>query len=173
MMDKVEVVLVDHEDNPRGTMEKMEAHRKGLLHRAFSVFVFNDQGKLMLQQRALHKYHSPGLWSNTCCSHPYPGEKVEAAAHRRLQEEMGFDCELQHAFSFVYRAELDQGMTEHELDHVFTGLAGKEPIINPDEVNDWKWVEVDELVQDMETNPEKYTVWFRIIFKEFRKNLDY
>jgi isopentenyl-diphosphate delta-isomerase len=169
----VEVVLVDTEDNPKGTMEKMEAHRKGVLHRAFSVFVFNDKGQLMLQQRALHKYHSPGLWSNTCCSHPYPGEAAEMAAHRRLVEEMGFDCDLHHAFSFVYRAELDQGMTEHELDHVFIGHANAEPMINPEEVNGWKWVDVDHLVKDIEARPEDYTVWFRIIFKEFRKNLDY
>ena len=172
-MERVEVILVDREDNPTGTMEKMKAHRKGVLHRAFSVFVFNDEGQLMLQKRALQKYHSPGLWSNTCCSHPYPGEEAEVAAHRRLEEEMGFDCSLQHRFFFIYRAELDQGMTEHELDHVFTGEYSADPAINPEEVHDWKWIGIPELIRDMQSNPDAYTVWFRIIFKEFRKKLNY
>ena len=143
------------------------------LPRAFSVFVFNEEGQLMLQKRALQKYHSPGLWSNTCCSHPYPGEEAEVAAHRRLEEEMGFDCSLQHRFSFIYRAQLDQGMTEHELDHVFTGEYSADPIINPEEVHDWKWIDIPELVEDIESNPDSYTVWFRIIFREFRKKLNY
>ncbi len=172
-MDRVEVILVDKDDREVGVMEKMEAHRKGILHRAFSVFIFNDDNQLMLQQRALHKYHSPGLWSNTCCSHPFPEEPVEEAAHRRLQEEMGFDVELKKAFTFTYKAELDQGMTEHELDHVLIGNYNDEPSINQEEVAAWNWVDLEELIEDMDSNPENYTVWFRIIFKEFRKKLGY
>jgi len=172
-MDREEVILVDKDDKAAGSMEKMEAHRQGILHRAFSVFIFNDKNQLMLQQRALHKYHSPGLWSNTCCSHPYPGEEVEDAAHRRLQEEMGFDCRIREVFSFIYKAELDQGMTEHELDHVLIGNYKEEPVLNQEEVADWKWIGIDELVIDMDKHPEQYTVWFRIIFKEFRKKLAY
>jgi len=172
-MDRVEVILVDKDDREAGVMEKMEAHRKGILHRAFSVFIFNDDNQLMLQQRALHKYHSPGLWSNTCCSHPFPEEPVEEAAHRRLQEEMGFDVEVKKAFTFIYKAELDQGMTEHELDHVLIGNYNDEPSINQEEVAAWNWVDLEELIEDMDSNPENYTVWFRIIFKEFRKKLGY
>ena len=172
-MDRVEVILVDKDDNATGSMEKMEAHRKGFLHRAFSVFIFNEKMQLMLQQRALHKYHSPGLWSNTCCSHPYPGEEVEEAAHRRLAQEMGFDCGIREVFSFIYKADLDQEMTEHELDHVLIGKYNEEPVLNSEEVADWKWIGLDELLIDMEKHPEQYTVWFRIIFKEFREKIAY
>lgn len=172
-MDRVDVILVDKDDNVIGSMEKMEAHRKGVLHRAFSVFIFNDKNQLMLQQRALHKYHSPGLWSNTCCSHPFPDEEVEDAAHRRLQEEMGIDCRIREVFSFIYKADLDQDMTEHELDHVLIGNYKDEPALNPEEVADWKWIDINELVNEMEKHPEQYTVWFRIIFKEFRRKLAY
>lgn len=166
-----QVILVDENDNEIGLMEKMEAHRKGLLHRAFSVFVMNSDGKLMIHQRALHKYHSGGLWTNTCCSHPRKGEKVEDAAHRRLMEEMGFDCPIEKKFDFIYKSELDQGLTEHEFDHLFIGHYNDEPNINPDEVADWKWVNIDELRQDIEANPEIYTEWFKIIFDRFTQEL--
>ena len=160
------VILVDKNDRPVGKMEKMEAHEKGILHRAFSVFIFNDKNELMLQQRALSKYHSPGLWTNTCCSHPREGEKTIDAAHRRMMEEMGFDCDFEEAFDFIYKSEVGQGLTEHELDHVFIGHNNEQPKINPDEVNDWKYMSMDSLRAEMKSNPEKYTVWFRIAFDE-------
>ena len=166
-----QVILVDENDNEIGLMEKMEAHRKGLLHRAFSVFVMNSEGKLMIHQRALHKYHSGGLWTNTCCSHPRKGEKVIDAAHRRLMEEMGFDCPIEKKFDFIYKSELDQGLTEHEFDHLYIGQYNEEPNINPEEVADWRWVEIDELRNDIEENPELYTEWFKIIFDRFTKEL--
>lgn len=148
-------------------MEKMEAHEKGILHRAFSVFVVNSGGELMMQQRAYHKYHSGGLWTNTCCSHPRDGESNEEAAHRRLMEEMGFDCEVRKMFDFVYRAELDKGMTEHEFDHLFIGYYDGIPQINPDEVNAWKWMTIEEVERDVAVNPTDYTEWFKIIFERF------
>lgn len=160
------VILVDKNDRPVGKMEKMEAHEKGILHRAFSVFIFNDKNELMLQQRALSKYHSPGLWTNTCCSHPREGEKTIDAAHRRMMEEMGFDCDFEEAFDFIYKSEVGQGLTEHELDHVFIGHNNEQPKINPDEVNDWKYMSMDSVRAEMKSNPEKYTVWFRIAFDE-------
>lgn len=166
------VVLVDENDRDLQLMEKMEAHEKGLLHRAFSVFILNDQNELMLQRRALEKYHSGGLWTNTCCSHPRDGEPVEAAAHRRMMEEMGFDCPIEKAFDFIYRAELDKGLTEHEFDHLFIGRYNGEPKINPDEVSEWKWMDVEEVKLDVSRNPEKYTAWFRIIFDRFYQNLN-
>ncbi len=158
------VILVDQNDNPLGTMEKMEAHRKGLLHRAFSVFIFNDKGQLLLQQRALSKYHSPGLWTNTVCSHQREGESTEAAAHRRLREEMGFDTEVREIFDFIYRAELDRGLTEHELDHVLIGKYQGDPEPNPGEVAAYDYVYLQDLKEDIRRHPEKYTVWFKIIF---------
>ncbi len=166
------VVLVDESDRELQLMEKMEAHEKGLLHRAFSVFVINNQNELMLQRRALDKYHSGGLWTNTCCSHPRDGEPVEAAAHRRMMEEMGFDCPMEKAFDFIYRAELDKGLIEHEFDHLFIGHFEGEPKINPVEVAEWKWMNIEELKDDLMHNPEKYTVWFRIIFDRFYQNLN-
>ena len=162
-----QVILVDEFDKELGLMEKMEAHEKGLLHRAFSVFVLNAEGELMIQQRAFHKYHSGGLWTNTCCSHPRKGETNEEAAHRRLQEEMGFDCFLEKQFHFIYRAELDKGMTEHEFDHLFVGYYNGIPQINPDEVNAWKWMSIEDLERDMDVNPDDYTEWFKIIFSRF------
>jgi isopentenyl-diphosphate delta-isomerase len=159
------VILVDKNDHPVGEMEKMEAHEKAVLHRAFSIFVFNKHNKLMLQQRALSKYHSPGLWTNTCCSHPRPGESILDAGHRRLTEEMGFDCEIEKIFDFIYKAELDQGLTEHEFDHVFFGRYNENPVINPEEVASWKWMEMADIAGDMKKNPESYTVWFRIAFE--------
>ena len=166
------VILVDERDNKIGLMEKMEAHQKGLLHRAFSVFVLNSNGDLMMQQRAHHKYHSGGLWTNTCCSHPRDGEGEEEAAHRRLQEEMGFDCEVRKVFDFIYRAELDKGMTEHEFDHLFIGDYNGVPQINPDEVADCKWMSIEEVERDLVNHPEKYTAWFRIIFERFVEALE-
>ncbi|NCC72069.1 MAG: isopentenyl-diphosphate Delta-isomerase [Sphingobacteriia bacterium] len=162
MMEKV--ILVDESDNPVGEMEKMEAHKKAVLHRAFSIFVFNDKNELMLQQRALNKYHSPGLWTNTCCSHPRSGEELLEAGHRRLREEMGFDCELQKIFDFIYRAKLDKGLTEHEFDHVLFGRYNGIPLINPNEVSAWKWMSMNDIAADMHKRPENYTVWFRIAF---------
>ncbi|NQU34404.1 MAG: isopentenyl-diphosphate Delta-isomerase [Bacteroidetes bacterium] len=160
------VILVNEEDKPMGTMGKMEAHRKAVLHRAFSVFIFNTNGELLLQQRASHKYHSPLLWTNTVCSHPRQGEKTIEAAHRRIVEEMGMDCEFSEAFSFLYNADVGQGLTEHEFDHVFIGTSDVIPIINPDEVAAWKYVELRWLEEDIVNNPDKYTVWFKIAFSE-------
>lgn len=166
------VILVNENDEPQGLMEKMEAHEKALLHRAFSVFVFNDQNELMLQQRAQHKYHSPGLWTNTCCSHQRDGETNIEAGLRRLQEEMGFTCNLEEVFSFIYKAPFDNGLTEHELDHVMIGKYNDSPIINSEEVADYKWIKLDELKKDISENPQKYTEWFKIIFREFNKAIN-
>ena len=169
---KEHVILVDEQDNPIGLMEKIEAHEKALLHRAFSVFVFNEKNELMLQQRAAEKYHSPLLWTNTCCSHQRDGESNIEAGKRRLQEEMGFSCELEELFSFIYKAPFDNGLTEHELDHVMIGRFNDEPIINPEEVASYKWMQLEEVKSDIENHPEKYTAWFKIIFKESYNKLD-
>jgi isopentenyl-diphosphate Delta-isomerase len=163
-MAEEKVVLVSHNDEQIGLMEKMKAHENAILHRAFSVFVFNGKKELMLQQRALHKYHSPGLWTNTCCSHPRHLEEPELAGHRRMMEEMGFDCDLKKAFNFIYKADVGQGLTEYEFDHVFVGYSDKQARINPDEVADWKYMKLDDIAEDMILNPENYTVWFRIAF---------
>jgi|SRR5690606_2432020 len=167
------VVLIDENDGELGLMEKQQAHVAGLLHRAFSVFVFNSSGELLLQQRATDKYHSPLLWTNTCCSHPRNGETYEQAAHRRLVEEMGFDCELEEKFHFIYKAQLEEKLFEHELDHVFIGYYDGEIKINKEEVEDFKWMKMDELIEDMNVNPQKYTIWFRIIFDEYLAKLQY
>lgn len=161
------VILVNKNDEPIGLMPKMEAHEKALLHRAFSVFVLNDKNELMLQQRASHKYHSPLLWTNTCCSHQRENETNIQAGNRRLFEEMGFSTELKELFSFIYKAPFDNGLTEHELDHVMIGYYNGEPTINPDEVEAWKWLDIDEVRRDIEQNPEQYTAWFKIIFDKF------
>ncbi len=167
-MEKEElVVLVNENDVPIGLMPKLEAHEKAVLHRAFSVFVLNDKNELMLQQRAAHKYHSPLLWTNTCCSHQRENETNIEAGNRRLFEEMGFTTELKELFSFIYKAPFDNGLTEHELDHVMIGYYNGEPKINPEEVEAWKWLDIDEVRKDMEENPENYTAWFKIIFDEF------
>ena len=165
------VVLVDEHDNQVGLMPKMEAHEKAVLHRAFSVFVFNGQGELMLQQRAATKYHSPLLWTNTCCSHQRDGETSLAAGKRRLQEEMGFVCDLTEVFQFVYKAPFDNGLTEHELDHVMIGTYNGEPNVNPEEVASHKWMSLEDVKNDMEDNPQQYTAWFKIIFKEYYHRL--
>ncbi|PKA99403.1 isopentenyl-diphosphate delta-isomerase [Flavobacteriaceae bacterium MAR_2009_75] len=166
-MKEEQVILVDQEDNQIGTMPKMEAHEKALLHRAFSVFIMNGKGETMLQQRAAHKYHSPLLWTNTCCSHQREGELNIEAGKRRLQEEMGFVAELHELFSFTYKAAFDNGLTEHEFDHVMMGNFEGEPNINPDEVADWKWMKPEDIKSDMQNNPDIYTEWFKIIFEKF------
>jgi isopentenyl-diphosphate delta-isomerase len=160
------VILVDVLDNQLGLMPKMEAHEKAVLHRAFSVFIFNDEGELMLQQRAAHKYHSPLLWTNTCCSHQRDGESNIEAGKRRLIEEMGFKTNLKEIFSFVYKAPFDNGLTEHELDHVMIGNFNGTPKINTDEVASYKWMTLEEVKKDIELQPKLYTAWFKIIFKE-------
>ncbi len=165
-LDKEYVILVDESDRAIGTMEKMEAHERGLLHRAFSIFLFNTRGELLLHQRAHDKYHSGGLWTNTCCSHPRDGETVEEAAHRRLMEEMGMEANMERAFHFIYRAELDHDLTEHELDHVLTGVTDAEPRINPEEVAAYRYVALDELSDELAAHPERFTAWFRICFPE-------
>nr|MDO8081962.1 isopentenyl-diphosphate Delta-isomerase [Candidatus Freyarchaeota archaeon] len=155
------VILVDETDKEIGTEEKMKTHKEGKLHRAFSIFIFNSKGEMLLQKRAKSKYHSGGLWSNTCCSHPRPGEDVEQAAHRRLIEEMGFDCDLHESFDFVYRANLDHDLTEYEFDHVFIGKYDGEIKLNPEEAEDFKWVSMDAIKENVKKHPEKYTVWFK------------
>ena len=166
-----EVILVDTNDVPLGTMPKMEAHKKAILHRAFSVFILNKEGQLMLQQRALSKYHSPGLWTNTCCSHQRLGETNIEAGTRRLQEEMGFKTPLKELFSFVYKATFDNGLTEHEFDHVILGYYDSEPIINHEEVANWKWMNLEEIITEIKTNPDNYTAWFKIIFDRFYNHI--
>lgn len=166
-MTEEHVILVNEQDEPIGLMEKMEAHEKALLHRAFSVFVINSKNEIMLQQRAAHKYHSPLLWTNTTCSHQREGETNIQAGMRRLQEEMGFSTPLKELFSFIYKAPFDNGLTEHELDHVMIGQYDGEPNLNKDEAESWKWMSVEDVRQDMQLYPELYTVWFRIIFDEF------
>jgi isopentenyl-diphosphate delta-isomerase len=165
------VILVDEHDREVGLMEKMEAHRKGLLHRAFSVLVFNDKGELLLQRRAFGKYHSEGLWTNTCCSHPFPGESILEAGKRRLFEEMGFTCELTEVFSFIYKANLDNRLIEHELDHVLVGFSEETPHLNLEEVSSFKWMTIDEIKADISQNPSNYTAWFRILIEEYESKI--
>lgn len=166
-MQEEKVILVNEKDEPLGLMPKLEAHEKAQLHRAFSVFILNDKNELMLQQRAAHKYHSPLLWANTCCSHQREGESNIQAGTRRLQEEMGFSVALKELFWFIYKAPFDNGLTEHELDHVMIGYANQDPVINPEEVADWKWMDIDAVRKDIEQNPQIYTAWFKIIFQKF------
>ncbi|TAF73693.1 MAG: isopentenyl-diphosphate Delta-isomerase [Bacteroidetes bacterium] len=156
------VVLVNESDEEIGTMEKMQAHQEGQLHRAFSIFIFNDKNQLLLQKRNPKKYHSGGLWTNTCCGHPRPGEKNKEAAIRRLKEEMGFTTLLQKEFGFIYKANFENGLTEYEFDHVYYGKFKNYPEPNSLEVSDWKYMDWDKLVEDIEINPQNYTVWFRI-----------
>ncbi len=170
-MKEEHVILVNEQDEELGTMAKMEAHEKALLHRAFSVFIMNEKGETMLQQRAAHKYHSPLLWTNTCCSHQRSGESNLEAGKRRLQEEMGFVTDLKELFSFVYKAPFDNGLTEHELDHVMIGQYEDSPKINTEEVADWKWMRPAEVKKDMANNSESYTAWFKIIFEKFYSHL--
>lgn len=166
-MAEEKVILVNSNDEPLGLMPKMEAHEKAVLHRAFSVFVMNTKGETMLQQRAADKYHSPLLWTNTCCSHQRKGESNIEAGKRRLTEEMGFTVELNELFSFIYKAPFDNGLTEHELDHVMMGHYDGEPEVNKEEVEDWKWMLPLDIKNDIADNPENYTEWFKIIFDKF------
>ncbi len=156
------VILVDENDREIGTAEKMIAHEQALLHRAFSIFIFNRKHEMLLQQRACAKYHSGCLWTNACCSHPRPGEPLEMAAHRRLREEMGFDTELQPAFHFIYQAELDHGLTEHELDHVFIGHYDGAVAPNSDEADGYRWIDLSTLKNELVEHPDQFTIWFRI-----------
>mgnify|MGYP000379919620 FL=1 len=170
-MKEEQVILVNENNEQIGTMPKMEAHEKALLHRAFSVFIANDNGDIMLQQRAASKYHSPLLWTNTCCSHQRVGESNIEAGKRRLQEEMGFQTELKELFSFIYKAPFDNGLTEHEYDHVMLGSYNAEPNINIDEVEAWKWMSPEAVKEDISKNPNAYTAWFKIIFDKFYDHL--
>ena len=166
-MTEENVILVNENDEQIGLMPKLEAHEKAVLHRAFSVFVLNNKNEIMLQQRAQLKYHSPLLWTNTCCSHQREGESNIQAGSRRLYEEMGFKTDLKELFHFIYKAPFDNGLTEHELDHVMIGYYDDEPTINPEEVESWKWMKIEDVKNDMEQQADLYTVWFKIIFDEF------
>ena len=164
------VVLVNENDTQIGIMEKMAAHMVPRLHRAFSIFIFNSKGELLLQQRSFSKYHSPGLWTNTCCSHPRNGESLEQATARRLQEEMGMTCDMHEVFTFIYKASVGLGLIEHEFDHVWFGQSDDLPVINPGEVASFKYMNLDTIAEDMKTHPESYTEWFKISFEEVRKH---
>lgn len=159
------IILVDKNDQEIGTGGKMKVHQDGTLHRAFSIFVFNTENEMLLQKRAKAKYHCGGLWTNTCCSHPQKGELLEEATHRRLQEEMGFDCELKEIDSFIYKAKFDNGLTEHEYDHIFIGKFNDQPNLNPEEADDCEWIDPDSLKEKIKKNPENFTVWFKIAMK--------
>ena len=165
------VILVDVHDQSIGEMEKMEAHLSGHMHRAISVLVFNDRHEMLLQQRAFSKYHTPGLWTNTCCSHPRPGETTEDAASRRLMEEMGIECKLTKGFDFIYKASFENGLIEHELDHVYIGIYNDDPIINIEEAHAFRWVSMVELKKDIAAFPEKYTIWFRLIMEKIAEKM--
>ncbi|HEY1062551.1 MAG TPA: isopentenyl-diphosphate Delta-isomerase [Daejeonella sp.] len=158
------VILVDNQDNETGVQDKLSVHQLGLLHRAFSVFVFNSKNELILQQRADGKYHSPGLWTNTCCSHPKPGEKTLDACKRRLMEEMGMECNLEFSFSFMYKCKFSNGLTEYEFDHVYLGYTDDLPVLNYAEVKEWKYISLIELEKEIESHPEKFTEWLKICF---------
>lgn len=166
-----EIILVNDNDEQVGTGEKMDTHRKALLHRAFSVFIFNAEGQMLLQQRALEKYHSAGLWTNACCSHPRPGETTANAAVRRLNEELGFTTTVHKAFDFIYKAEFDNGLTENEFDHVFIGQYDGPVIPNPDEVMDYRYMPLKEIEADIKNHPEKYTAWIKIAFNKVKEFL--
>ena len=171
-MKEENVILVNENDEQIGLMPKQEAHEKGALHRAFSVFIFNDKNELMLQQRALGKYHSPGLWTNTCCSHQRDNEHNIDAGKRRLKEEMGFDTDLKEILSFIYKAPFDNGLTEHEYDHIMIGYYNGSPIINSDEVANWKWMHLENVKDEIALHPEYYTEWFKIIFYKFYEHIN-
>lgn len=159
-----QIVLVNENDERIGVMEKMEAHQKALLHRAYSIFIFNNKGELLMQKRSENKYHSGGLWTNTCCSHPRPNETNVHGATRRLKEEMGFTTKMEKAFDFIYKAEFDNGLTEHEFDHVLIGNYDGKVDPDPNEVAEWKYMSLEDIEKDLEANPDKYTVWFKIAF---------
>ncbi|QSE96045.1 isopentenyl-diphosphate Delta-isomerase [Fulvivirga lutea] len=163
-----EVVLVNPKDDEVGTMEKMEAHLNGVLHRAFSVLVYNSEGQMLLQKRAQSKYHSGGLWTNACCSHPKPGEDNAAAAKRRLIEELGINADPEYLYKFIYKAKLDNNLTEHEYDHVFTCITDQQPHLNKAEAEDYKYVDMKELFENIDANPDEYTFWFRMIAENLK-----
>jgi isopentenyl-diphosphate delta-isomerase len=166
------IILVDEHDRPVGEEEKMRTHELGLLHRAFSVWVFNAKGELMLQRRAPEKYHCGGMWTNTCCSHPFPNETTKGAAHRRLREEMGFDCELTEVLEFIYHIDFPNGLTEHEYLHVFIGHSDTDPILNPEEVSDFRWMSVEVLRKSIASDLEIYTYWSRLTLEKLiEKNI--
>ncbi|WP_109851858.1 isopentenyl-diphosphate Delta-isomerase [Aquimarina sp. AU58] len=171
MEEEEKVILVNENDEQIGLMPKLEAHQKAVLHRAFSVFIMNSKNELMLQQRAHHKYHSPGLWTNTCCSHQREGETNVEAGIRRLQEEMGFTTSLKDSVSFIYKAPFDNGLTEHEYDHVLLGKYEEDPVINLEEVVNWKWMSIEAVKHDILVHPELYTEWFKIIFEKFYSHI--
>ena len=156
------VILVDESDNEIGVMEKLQAHQEGLLHRAFSIFIFNSKNELLLQQRALTKYHSAGLWANTCCSHPRPNETIKDSANRRLHEEMGMSCDLNIKTNFIYTTQFENGLTENELDYVLVGFTNQNPIINIEEVESYKWQSISDIKTDVIANPQHYASWFKI-----------
>jgi isopentenyl-diphosphate delta-isomerase len=159
-----QVILVDEADAPLGSMEKLEAHRKALLHRACSVFIFNSKGEMLLQRRAEGKYHSPGLWTNACCSHPRPGEDTHDAAVRRLREELGFTTRLRKLFEFTYRSEFDNGLTEFEFDHVFVGLYDSDIRPDPAEVSSYCYLSMEEIGAGLQSRPQEFTSWFHLAF---------
>lgn len=163
-MNHEQVILVDEADREKGSMDKLEAHEKGVLHRAFSIFIFNEKGEMLLQQRSLDKYHSGGLWSNACCSHPRPGESTASAASRRLKEELGFDTPLKKVFDFIYHVELDQGLTEHEFDHVYAGEYSGTAPFNTEEVQAVQFAEMKEIHHSLKMDPDRFTAWFRLAF---------
>jgi isopentenyl-diphosphate delta-isomerase len=165
------LILVDNNDNQIGFLDKLSVHRSGVLHRAFSVFIFNLNGDLLLQQRALNKYHSPGLWSNSCCSHPHLNEITSVACNRRLEEEMGIICSMKFAFSFVYKAKFENGLTEHEFDHVYFGISDDSPTPNPEEVKSWKYISMQDLKINILKSPEKYTEWLKICLPKVSEHL--
>ena len=169
MKEKTQVILVDEHDEVTGAMDKMDAHRQGVLHRAFSIFIFNTRGEMLLQQRAVSKYHSAGLWTNACCSHPMPGETTIGAAQRRLMEELGFDTPIEEIFDFMYKAEFENGLTEHELDHVFAGEYEGQLKINPAEVNDVCYRNTSEIKSMLQTHPQKFTAWFHVAFPKIEE----
>lgn len=171
-MQEIRVILVDEHDNEIGTMPKLEAHEKGFLHRAVSVFLFDLDGNWMLQKRAVEKYHSANLWTNTCCSHPHPNEDIKKAAERRLAEEMGIQSELIKVLSFVYRAELENGLVEHEFDHVFIGFTVELPSPNKNEVSDWKMMPFEALDNEVQNHPEQFTEWFKLIYRKINLHLE-
>ena len=164
------VTLVDENNNDKGNMDKMEAHKRGELHRAISVFIFNTKGEWLLQRRAFGKHHSNGLWTNACCSHPIPGESAFEAANRRLMEEMGMKAQLKEIFTFTYKTEVDNNLIEHELDHVFLGITDDTPEINLQEVQDWRYINYPELCNEVDKNPDAFTVWFKMIFNKLNRH---
>jgi len=168
-MNQEEIILVDEKDNPIGSGEKLTVHQGGRLHRAFSIFIANSKGDWLLQKRSRKKYHSGGLWTNACCSHPQKGESLDKAVHRRLKEEMGFDCRLKEVFSFVYKAKLDNGLIEHEYDHVFIGRFNGQPVPDPDEAEGWRWIAPEKIRKEIKKSPENYSYWFK---KSFEKVAD-